>query len=180
MAAPKRSKIQRERDRATIAELYLKGWSQSRIGEYLELDQSNVSRELKKIKANWKAESTRDYDLYVQEEVRRLSIIEAEYWDGWQRSQTSKEQTLQEKLTEVAEGSDSKVKAQKRTESRVGDPRFLEGLLKCVDQRAKLLDLYPNRNIVPVGSESSSAGLSPDAVRLIRAQILGVPTDEAG
>lgn len=160
MAAPKRSSIQRQRDRTTIAELYLKGWSQVRIAEYLELNQSNISRELKKIKSIWKAEAVRDYDLHVAEELRRLSMVESEYWEGWQRSQTAKEQTLQEKLTEVAVGADSKVKAQKRTESRVGDPRFLEGLLKCVEQRAKLLDLYPKENTASSQIQISEGQLS--------------------
>jgi hypothetical protein len=36
MPAPKRSKIQRERDRATISTLYLQGWTQQRIAEYME------------------------------------------------------------------------------------------------------------------------------------------------
>ena len=87
MAAPKRSKIQQLRDRATIAELYLKGWSQIRIGEFLELNQSNISRELTKIKTGWKAETNRDYDLVVEEQLHRLSMVELQYWDGLQRSQ---------------------------------------------------------------------------------------------
>ena len=77
---PKRSKIQRERDRVTMAELHLKGWTMARIGEYLELHESTVSRELKKVKQAWKAESVRDYDLHVVEELRRLAMVEAVSW----------------------------------------------------------------------------------------------------
>ena len=175
MAGPKRSKIQQERDRVTIAELYLKGWSQARIGEYLEVDQSTVCRELKKIKQAWKAEATRDYDLHVDEQLRRLAMVESEYWEGWERSQTTKEQSLQEKLTEAATSRDSKAKIQRRTETRVGDPRFLEGIVKCNQERSKLLDLYPTSNAPTSDSNASAPGLSPDAVQLIRSQILGVP-----
>jgi hypothetical protein len=142
----KRSKIQQERDRVTIAELYLKGWSQSRIAEYLELDQSTICRELKKVKVAWQAESTQNYDLHVTEQLRRLSMIESEYWSGWERSQVAKEQSLSEKLAEAASGGDSKTKVQRRTETRIGDSRFLEGLLKCNQERSKLLDLYPSSN----------------------------------
>lgn len=180
MAAQKRSKIQRERDRVTISELYLKGWSQAKIGEYLELNQSQISRELSKIKAAWKAEATRDYDLHVDEQLRRLAMVEAEYWSGWERSQTAKEQSLQEKLTEAATSRDSKdrdsnAKIQGRTETRVGDPRFLEGIVKCNQERSKLLDLYPTSSAPTSDSNASAPGLSPDAVQLIRSQILGVP-----
>lgn len=176
MAAPKRSKIQQLRDRATIAELYLKGWSQIRIGEFLELNQSNISRELTKIKAGWKAETNRDYDLVVEEQLHRLSMVELQYWDGWQRSQIIKEQTMQERMNEAVES--SKAKVQRRTETRVGDPRFLEGIIKCVQERGKLLDLYPSHSDRSEAiSSNAPPGLSPDAVQLIRAQILGVSTD---
>jgi predicted transcriptional regulator len=174
MPGPKRSRIQRERDRAVIAELYLKGWSQTRIGEYLELNQSQVSRELSKIKATWKAESMRDFDLHLLEQLRRLSMVETEYWEGWQRSQTTKELSLQERLTEAATRGDGRTKVQRRTEARIGDPRFLEGLLKCVQERSKLLDLYPTNSAPASNSNAIAPGLSPDAVQLIRAQILGV------
>lgn len=146
MAAPKRSKIQRERDRLTIAELHLKGWSQQRIADFLELDKSNICRELKKIKDQWKAEAIEDHNLYVQQELRRLAMLEAEYWAGWERSQQGKETSLTEKL---ATGKDEagqvlgRVKQATRTEQKVGDAAFLNGILSCVKERARLLDLYP-------------------------------------
>lgn len=160
MPGKQRSKIQCERDRATISELYLKGWSQTRIGDFLELNQATISREISKLKTIWKSESVRDYELHVTEELRRLAMIETEYWQGWQSSQTAKEQSLQEKLSELAGSNDSKLKVQKRTETRTGDPRFLEGLLKCIDQRAKLLDLYPktDNKTEPTAAEQNLKG----------------------
>ena len=175
MPGPKRSKIQQERDRTVIAELYLKGWSQAKIGEFLELNQSQISREISKIKAAWKAEATRDYDLCIDEQLRRLSMIESESWQAWERSQAAKEQSLSEKMAEAASGGDAKTKIQRRTETRIGDPKFLETLLKCHQERSKLLDLYPTSSAPTSDSNASAPGLSPDAVQLIRSQILGVP-----
>lgn len=146
MTGPKRSKIQQERDRLTIAELYLKGWSQQRIADFLELDKSNISREIKKVKASWKAEAIEDYGIYVQGELRRLAMLESEYWAGWERSQQSREVSMNERL---ATGKDeleqflSRIKQSTRTEQRVGDAVFLNGILSCIKERAKLLDLYP-------------------------------------
>lgn len=178
MAAPKRSKIQQLRDRATISELYLRGWNQTRIGEFLELNQSNISRELAKVKAAWKQQAVRDCELHVAEQLGRLSMIEAEHWAAWERSQTAKEQSLQEKLSEAASNGDSKTKVQRRTEARIGDPRFLEQLLKCSQERSKLLNLYPSDdrelgNATAAG-RSIGGGLSGDTVNSIRAEILGV------
>ena len=75
MAAPKRTAIQRERDRSTISELYLRGWTQLKIAEFLELSQSQVSRELSKIKARWQAEATQNYGLLIAEQLHRLSML---------------------------------------------------------------------------------------------------------
>lgn len=158
MAAPKRSKIQRERDRLTIAELHLKGWSQQRIADFLELDKSNICRELKKIKAAWKAETIEDHNTYVQQELRRLAMLEAEYWGGWDRSQESKEISLNERL---ATGKDEtgqvlgRIKQATRREQRVGDSAFLNGVLSCVRERAKLLDLYP-KEVKPEATEAET------------------------
>lgn len=174
MAAPKRTKIQRERDRVTIAELYLKGWTQAKIADYLELSQPGIWRELKKIKELWIQQTIHNYDLFVVEELYRLAMIEAELWDGWQRSQVDKEQSLQEKL--VGSTDSDRLKAQRRTESRVGDVRFLDKLLECIEQRAKLLGLYsqPN-NVTTTGNINSTGGLSADVVDAIRYELLGLP-----
>lgn len=163
MAAPKRSKIQRERDRLTIAELHLKGWSQQRIADFLELDKSNICREIKKIKEQWKAETIEEHSLYVQQELRRLAMLEAEYWAGWERSQQGKETSLTEKL---ATGKDEqgnalgRVKLATRTEQRVGDAIFLNGIQKIIDARCKLLGLYPTDDNSASQVQLSDAQLS--------------------
>ena len=58
-----RSKIQRDRDRATVAELRLKGWTQQQIADYLEVDQSTISRDLRVLEQQWKESALRDFDL---------------------------------------------------------------------------------------------------------------------
>ncbi len=140
MAAPKRTKTERVRDRALISELTLKGWTQQQIGEHLGLNQSQVSRELTKIKDNWKRESTRDYSLCVEQELLRLSLLEAELWQAWEKSQQPKESTSSEKKG-------NEVKVGKRTEQRAGNPQFLQGVQWCIDRRCKLLGLdAPTKN----------------------------------
>lgn len=62
MAAPKRTKVQREHDLSKIAELYLKGHTQAAIGETLGLTQQIVSRDLSTIQKRWEEKSTIDLD----------------------------------------------------------------------------------------------------------------------
>ena len=178
MAAPKRLKIQRERDRLTIAELYLKGWSQQRIGDFLELDKSNICRELKKIKTQWKQETIEEHNLYVQQELSRLSMLEAEYWDGWERSQQSRESSSLEKLVtgrDEAGSPQGRVRQATRSQQQVGDAIFLNGVAKVIDTRCKLLALYPgSTSNETTNLTGTGAGLSESAAQAIRAQILGV------
>lgn len=177
MAAPKRSKIQRERDRLTIAELSLKGWSQQRIADFMELNKSNICRELKKIKAAWKTETIDEHGLYVQKELQRLSMLEAEYWAGWERSQQSKESSLDERLG--TGGGERRVKLATRTEQRVDEAIFLNGIQKVIEARCKLLGLYAESNGggVSPSPTGNGAGLSDQAADAIRRQILGIPQD---
>ena len=141
---PRRSPVQREHDKATIAELSLKGWSQTRIANYLEVDQAVINRELKRIKAEWKAEALEDTGIYVKAELRRIAMLEAEYWDAWHRSQQEKQTTTQERLSNLLEDSNNtRSKVLVRKEQRTGELAALNGLLKCVELRSKLLGLFP-------------------------------------
>lgn len=176
---PKRTKVQRELDRQTVAKLALQGWHQVNIAQFLELHQSTVSRDIKAIQQQWKESAIRDFDLDRQEELQRLSMLEKEYWAGWERSQQSKEVSLSERL---ATGKDEagnpigRVKLATRTEQKVGDAAFLSGIQKVIDTRCKLLGLYSDSTSgVATNLTGTGAGLSDEAARAIREKILGIP-----
>lgn len=160
---PKRTKLQRQLDRETVARLTLQGWSQLDIAQFLEIDQSTVSRDLKAIQQQWKESAIRDFDLDRQQELQRLSMLEKEYWKGWERSQQGKETSLTEKL---ATGKDEagnplgRVKLATRTEQRIGEPAFLNGIQRVIDARCKLLGLYPTEDNATPQVHLSDAQLS--------------------
>lgn len=143
--ANKRSPIQRERDELTIAELNLKGWTQRAIADHLEISVSMVNATLKKIKQQWAKQKLEDTDLAIKQELKRLSMLESEYWKAWERSQGDRELTLSERLaTAGKDGQANKVgrlKTATRVESSVGDPQFLNGVAKVIDARCKLRGL---------------------------------------
>lgn len=143
---PKRTPIQRERDKQTIIELRLKGWTQQQIADYVELDVSTINRQLKKINEEWRQERLDDADLYIKQELRRLSMLEAECWQAWQRSQGSSHSELIERLATGRDESGSpvgRVKTLTRTETKVGDAQFLTIIMKVISERIKLLGLAP-------------------------------------
>ncbi|MBD1845327.1 hypothetical protein H6F89_18330 [Cyanobacteria bacterium FACHB-63] len=146
----KRPKIQRDRDRATVAELRLKGWTQQQIADYLELDQSTISRDLKALEERWKESSLRDFDAERGMQLDRLDLLEREYWSAWERSQESKETSIREQLRNAiadeqgTTAGSGRVRMSTRTEEKIGDPQFLNGIGKVISERSKLLGLYPD------------------------------------
>lgn len=146
----KRPKIQRDRDLATIAELRLKGWTQQQIADYLEVNQATISRDLKMLETRWKESSMRDFDAERGMQLDRLDLLEREYWQAWERSQESKETSIREQLRNAIaseEGTTAgggRVRMSTRTEEKIGDPQFLNGIGKVISERSKLLGLYPD------------------------------------
>lgn len=143
--ANKRSPIQRERDELTIAELNLKGWTQRAIADHLELSVSMVNATLKKIKNQWAKQKLEDTDLAMKQELKRLSMLEAEYWKAWERSQGDQEVTLSERLASAGkggqDGSIGRLKTATRIERKVGDVQFLNGINKVIESRCKIRGL---------------------------------------
>ncbi|MBD1847493.1 HTH domain-containing protein [Cyanobacteria bacterium FACHB-63] len=145
-----RSKIQRDRDLATIAELRLKGWTQQQIADYLEVNQATISRDLKALEQQWKESSLRDFDAERGMQLDRLELLEREYWQAWERSQESKQVSMREQLRnaiaseEGTTAGSGRVRMSTRTEEKIGDPQFLSGVAKVITERSKLLGLYPD------------------------------------
>ncbi|MEW5724777.1 MAG: hypothetical protein AB1896_16815 [Thermodesulfobacteriota bacterium] len=141
MAPPKRTRAQIERDRADIARLYLKGWTQQAITEwvcktyYTErfLTRQAIAKDLVAIQKEWRESTLRDFDEAKAKELAKLDELERTMWTAWERS-------LGEVTTRtVQQGRGEDTVRTIRTEERQGDPRFLEGIMKCIERRCKLL-----------------------------------------
>ena len=152
---PKRSRVQRDLDRQTVAQLTLKGWSQMQIAQHLEVNHSTVSRDLAVIRKEWKESAVRDFDVDRQQELQRLALAEKEFWQAWERSQEGKEISSLEKLVLGKDDAGQplgRVKQATRTEQRTGDAQFLNGVVKCVEVRSKLLGLFPSEKTTGSGA----------------------------
>ena len=125
-----------ESRRQIVAEIYRDGFrSQNMIVAELAKRGIDVSRpvvvgDLKAIRARWREECKQDFIDAVNEEVQKVDDIE-------RKARKSFDESV------LADG--------------VGDPRFLETVLKCVDRRSKLrgldapiqIDLRANMTPVP-------------------------------
>lgn len=162
---PKRNKIQRQSDCEAVARLTLQGWTQSDIAQFLELDQSTISRDLKIIQKQWKESSVRDFDLDRQQELKRLAMLEREYWAAWERSQQARESNSLEKFVTGKDDAGTtlgRVKQATRSQQQVGDAVFLNGIQRVIDARCKLLGLYPTER-----DSTSEVQLNPNQLSVI-------------
>ncbi|HEY4313610.1 MAG TPA: helix-turn-helix domain-containing protein [Pirellulales bacterium] len=144
---PDRSKkLAIQKRRHAVADLYLKGWSQTAIAEQLGICQTTVCVDLKKIRQQWRESAVRDFDEARQVELLKLDRIEREAWAGWERSQ---------KPTQAAVISSEigRERTRKSSKNQVGDPKFLEQVLRCILNRRAMLGLDAPTRIAPVMSE---------------------------
>jgi len=136
--ANKRSPAKREEDYSTIASLYAKGQSQAAIAEKLGLSRQQISFDLKKIQQRWRDASLRDFDERKAEELAKIDHLEREYWSAWADSKGT------HKVTSVKSkrGPRTIREISVHSEDQVGDPRFLQGVERCIEQRCKIFGVY--------------------------------------
>jgi hypothetical protein len=93
-------------------------------------------------------------DAYKARELAKLDHAERRYWEAWERSiEEFRSRTIKAKGIKA----DQKIQAKPEqaeqtiyTENRCGDPRFLDGVLKCIERRCKLLglDVYSRTEVI--------------------------------
>lgn len=126
-----------EQRRTEVATRYLQGEYQATIAKALGVSQQRISQDLESIRRHWLAASVRDFDAARAQELAKIDHAEQEYWAAWQRSIQPREVTL----TEQTYGEKPSRKASVRREGQAGDPRFLDGVLRCIERRCAILGL---------------------------------------
>jgi hypothetical protein len=148
----RRSPLKREHDRTVIAELALRGSSQRAIAQRLGLSQSSVKRDLAVVREEWLQRRLTSRDALVAQELAFVELVQREAFEQWVRSKSEPIQKRASKSRGFAatprkpgqkvEPSDMLlIEQQLREESRLGDPRYLETLQWCSEQRTRLLGL---------------------------------------
>lgn len=164
VAAPKRSKIQREHDLARIAELYLKGHTQAEIGDALGLTQQIISRDLATLQTRWEESASIAMDAAKSKELARLDALEREYWQAWRRSL---EQVTKTKTKRNHMGDEAVV----MREETSGNAAFLAGVQNCIDQRCRILGLYAASKAVVSGDKENPVQHAINYIREVRPAI---------
>lgn len=144
MSQKKKMTVNIEDRRRTVARLYLRGIHQADIASELSVSQATISNDLKAIRTEWRGDRVSNIEELTNQELSKIAELERTYWDGWQRS-VGEVVTVTEKTIKIGEEQTPALEVTTRTEQKVGDKAFLDGVMKCIDARTKLLGLSKER-----------------------------------
>jgi len=181
MAAPKRDKLQREQDLHTLQKLYHKGVPQGEIAKQLKISQGQVSQDLKKLIIRWEQTNLHQIDRYKAEQLDRINMIEEEMWDAWELSKTTAKRIhsktksgrfIKDPLTRTVEPDDGEYWRAGVTEeeTRGGDMQYMNGIMWCCQERAKIIGLYAPKKVAntdPTGDREAGVSAREELMGMI-------------
>lgn len=139
-----RTKNQRARDLVIIAEMYLGGALQTEIAQKLGITQARVSQELRVIQKEWEKRYAGTIHELKMRELAKIDSLELMYLEQFQKSMKMARVTREEK-----QGTKESYVKERTEESQLGDPRYLQGIQWCIEQRCKLLGLNAPVKVAP-------------------------------
>lgn len=140
-----RSKGERQDDLNLIAELYTKGRSYREIAfevnerQGRKITHQTVSNEIKKLLKEWEKSRNEIIDHQKFVELAKIDRLEKTYWDGYEKSCQPVKKSSTKKKGSVKGVND--IEMTSNEETRVGDPRFLDGIKWCIEQRCKIFGI---------------------------------------
>lgn len=136
---------------AVVANRLLQGYSLRDIAEELGVSKPRAAELTRQVAQHWRNSAMVDIDEARGIELAKLDKLEHEYWLAWERSKMPRTMTTQRTAPMPAGSSDMRVTAGMRTEERDGDPRFLDGVFKCIERRIKIYGLDQPDKIAMAG-----------------------------
>lgn len=159
----KRTKEQREADMNTLARLYVKGTSQMEIARQLGISQGQVSNDLKRLLKRWEETRLNEIDRYKHEQLLRINMIEEEMWSAWEKSKLTGKKTVnkgksgktiakEDRVTGIVTKKDDaeeywRVGEQEEMPEGKGDMQYMNGIMWCQQERAKIVGLYAPKKV---------------------------------
>lgn len=127
-------------------ELYVEGRSQREVRDALSEETNHsfsavtIHKYIKEAVVEWRETKNDMIASHKEIELTKINKLEVEYWEAWERSKRPYESTSETKTKGDGKAMQvNQVKTDKRAMN--GDPRFLEGIHRCVEMRNKLLGI---------------------------------------
>ena len=165
---------QREKIKEAISPLYLRGLSTREIADAISItlgfsvSHATVATYQKKILEEWKNHQQTYVHNAVQVTYKEICEVEREYWKQWEESKKPRKQKAVKRKgqTKGNQVEASNVEMQEQETSCLGDPRYLEGVERCIKQKRELfgLDESDTLNLNITGRQYDFSNLSNEEV----------------
>ena len=140
------ARARRELWKTQAVDLYLKGYSQRQVKDLMvevtgghSFGMNTINKYINDAVKEWQASKTALVENYKAIELEKINRLEATYWEAWEASR-QKVTSKSERRTKGKEtGGMSLAETRKDERESQGDPRYLQGLQWCVEQRCKIL-----------------------------------------
>ncbi len=119
---------------------YLEGKWQYEIAAIVGISQEMVSYDLKAVQKQWRDIPQAELTELKAKELAKIDHLEMTYWQAWHDSKKPTESTKQSKQL----GSDSGT-VEKRSQTKNGNPAYLQGVERCISARVRILGLESDR-----------------------------------
>lgn len=123
--------------RVDISKMYLARVSIEDIAAHYEKDNRWVYNHLRDIRALWRESAAKQFGERQAEELARIDRMEEEYWVAWEKSKVEKKRRRGQ----------AEVNNWSERAKHAGNPKFLDGIQWCIDQRCKILGLHAPKEI---------------------------------
>jgi transcriptional regulator with XRE-family HTH domain len=153
-----RTKLEKQRDKRRVSQMYLQGDTQAEIAASLDLSQATISRILKDLQAEWMKSALIDINEAKARELAKIDALEVEYWSAWKRSQEDAESEITKMQGTPPKQGDAnpapaKLETQKKREGQSGNPAFLRGIEWCINKRCEIIGVN-----APIKQEINNKG----------------------
>ena len=152
MSAPKRNTTEIKRDDIIISELYLKGYSYRQIATKAfsdknaayTLSHTQIGTDMKRMLLDWREERDGNVDEWVNAQLIKLDLLEQTYWTSFEKSVKAFTRTK----TKTGSNSFGTIDETSMEDMlMLGDPRYLQGVERCIQKRCDLLGLDKPKEI---------------------------------
>lgn len=163
-----RSKLQIERNRREITELYLKGAPLHDIAEKTGLTVAVVKNDLGRIIKLWQKEQVMDMTVVKMVQLEKINLIEAELWDSWYQSKNQGRTLVTKRQSGQANAQAPSRQSQEiATEKSAGDMAYMNGIKWCIEQRNKLFGLYAPKKVAQTDVQGNDVTMGRDELMAI-------------
>jgi hypothetical protein len=170
-----RTREQRDRDLLAVADILTCGRALSHQAIADEFNASDrpykisrrqISEDIAEVYEMWHVELAKDVDKLRARELVRLDRLERKAWECMEASCQPGERT-QQTIAKLKDGVQTS-RITKSTVTRTGNPEWMALIIKCSEQRSRLLGLYKQpEGLKDAGTASDGSGPAPFALQIV-------------